>query len=81
MRVMKDRELVTEVLFVGQPYKDEPVYAEVSRAKPLALSIAHACGRRISPRIEELTHYNRVQLRWMKPDGRGGLVPRNQPTR
>ena len=30
----------------------------------------------IAPEIRALSHYNRVRLRWMRPDGNGGLVPR-----
>lgn len=61
-----------------QPYLDEPVYVEVSKAKPLAREVAAIFGRKVLAQIEELSHYNRVQLRWMTPDGRGGLVPRGQ---
>lgn len=68
----------------GQPYIDEPVYVEISKAKPLALAINRALmrqkaatrGPHIAPEIKDLSHYNRVQLRWLRPDGKGGLVPR-----
>jgi fructose-1,6-bisphosphatase len=81
----------------GQAYVDEPVYIEVSKAKPLALEVNAALpqlaaghihvfgakrqqprrrGPHIPPVIETLSHYNHVRLRWMKPDGRGGLIPR-----
>lgn len=64
----------------GQRYYDEPVYDEL-RANPLALAVNAAFSPvqgvpRVASRIRILSHYNRVRLRWMKPDGRGGLVPR-----
>lgn len=70
----------------GQRYVDEPVYREIGRATPLALSINAGLrslapsmpAPNIQPRIRELSHYERVQLRWMRPDGKGGLVPRDE---
>lgn len=64
----------------GQRYYDEPVYDELC-AKPLAFSIHTAFPPvrgmpRLLPRIRILSHYNRVRLRWMRPDGQGGLAPR-----
>lgn len=32
----------------------------------------------IAPVIESFSHYRRVPLRWMKPDGCGGLVPKTR---
>jgi hypothetical protein len=33
----------------------------------------------IMPRIDGLSGYERVHLRWMKRDGKGGLTPRKTP--
>jgi len=61
--------------FDGQKYVDKAVYRPVS--KPLPLSpIEEALGCKPARPLEELSHYERVRLRWMKPDGKGGLVPR-----
>lgn len=71
---------ITEVKREGQKFLDEPVYAS---PKPelitnIALSVGAAFneGRPRAPRRILLGH-ERVQLRWMKPDGKGGLVPRD----
>lgn len=72
------RQLITAITREGQPFYDEPVYVEISKAKPLALAIAQACpgGQRIKPTIEQLSHHERVRLHWMRPDTDGGLVMR-----
>jgi hypothetical protein len=67
----------------GQAYFDAPVYVEVSRAKPIALAInamrsPDDTSPVILPYIETLSHYERTRLRWMKPDGRGGLKPKGK---
>jgi len=54
----------------GQPYFDEPVYVEVSKANPLAHAIAHIAGRQIPGVIRDLSHHERTRLRWVKPNGR-----------
>jgi hypothetical protein len=36
---------------------------------------------RLTSSIEEFSHYNRVTLRWMKPDGKGGLIPKYEGAR
>ena len=76
----------------GQSYVDKPVFVEVSRAKPLALAInslrpidfnPHTKTKKpadvpvVLPFIDEMSHYERTPLRWMKPDGKGGLTPCN----
>ena len=69
---------------VGQKFFDEAVRVVVSKARALDLSIAalfkragrEATAIHLAPAITEISHYNRVPLRWMKPDGKGGLVPR-----
>jgi hypothetical protein len=79
-RVTIDRE--------GQKFVDQPVYVLVSEAKKLALEInaifrpkkASTPALRLQPRIEQLSHYERFRLRWMQPDGRGGLVPKHERT-
>jgi hypothetical protein len=73
------KPLLTSIEREGQPYVDEPVMVEVSKVVPLSLEVARICGRKIRPVIDTLSHYNHVRLHWMRPDGRGGLVPRNQP--
>ena len=65
----------------GQRYVDDPVYKVIGKVRPeldteLAHSIAQIFKTRPPQRIEDLVGYNRTRLRWMKPDGKGGLVPR-----
>lgn len=82
------KRILTGIEREGQPYIDEPVMALVSNASPLALAVNTAVltlatpgkqaprGPRIRPRVEELDHYKRTPLRWVKPDGAGGFVPK-----
>lgn len=62
----------------GQPYYDKPVIAAPKILnKPLDMAVSAALNggkAKIPPRIT-LGH-QRVRLRWMKPDGKGRLVPR-----
>lgn len=72
--------LKTDIAY-GQPYVDEPVFVEVSKARPLAFEIHYLpwtvpSGHPLKHRIETLSHYERVRLRWMVPDGEGGVVPK-----
>ena len=55
----------------GQPYVDEPVY---TKPKKMRNAIRSVFKLPLWPDI--LVAYNHVKLRWMKPDGNGGLVPR-----
>lgn len=59
----------------GQCRVDEPQYS-TTRAIPLAHSIASAFGRGIPETVQVFEGYERTNLRWMKPDGKGGLVPK-----
>ena len=68
-------ELKTVITKDGQRYVDEPVLVRPKRPSALEHSIASAFGRPTAPASIVLGH-ERVFLRWMKPDGRGGLVPR-----
>lgn len=65
------KPLKTEITAKGQPYFDEPVMVEVSKAKPLAHAIAHIAGRNIPGVIHALSHYEHTRLRWVKPNRRG----------
>lgn len=65
------KPLKTEITAKGQPYFDEPVYVEVSKANPLAHAIAHIVGRQIPGVIRDLSHHERTRLRWVKPNRRG----------
>jgi hypothetical protein len=55
----------------GQKYFDEPVY---SYATIVATAVSLALRNR--PHQPIATSSNRVNIRWMKPDGRGKLVLR-----
>ena len=61
---------------VGQRYVDEPKYLTVEpKGKPLQNAVARVFGSPPKQPIRILTHHERVRLRWMKPDGHGGLMP------
>lgn len=60
------KPLLTTIRRDGQPYVDDPVFVMVSLAKPLAVEIGAIFGRRIES-INELSHYNHILLRWVKP--------------
>ena len=49
----------------GDPYVDEPVLKEVTLL----------CGKE-PIKHQQLSHYRRIPLRWMKPGPNGKLVPR-----
>lgn len=77
------KHLKTEIGRIGQRYVDDPIYEVVSKANPLALSIGiglqaqfNSQGVPMQPSIVQQTGHERVRLRWMKPNGKGGLVPR-----
>lgn len=59
----------------GQPYVDEPIYDDV-KARPTAVAVAAAFGRRMVPVVRVLTGHEHVRLRWMTGDGKGGLKPK-----
>jgi hypothetical protein len=63
----------------GDAYVDIPVghgqaaNVDVYRAKPISARVRAAFGGS----LEDITiRTQRVPLRWMRPDGKGGLVPR-----
>lgn len=66
---------VTAITREGQKFFDEPVFIEHTVRTAIADAVTRISRRRL-PRIETLDHYERVPLRWMKPDGKGGIVPR-----
>ena len=59
----------------GQQYVDEPVKVRPQQRSAIELSVAAAFGNKGGPQTITIGH-QRVRLRWMKPDGKGGLVPR-----
>lgn len=61
----------------GQRYIDEPVTLKPIQPTCLQQSIAEAFGSASSiPRQRLVVNYERVLLRWMEPDGNGGVRPR-----
>ena len=63
----------------GQAYFDDPVYVlpKEEKTDPMKLAVQLACGGAL-PEVKKpvLVGHERIPLRWMKPDGKGGLVPR-----
>ena len=64
--------LKTDVERHGQAYVDEPILVH-PKITPLGAEVMKAFGR-APPKPVTIGH-DRVRLRWMKPDGKGGLVP------
>ena len=65
----------TNITHVGQPYVDEPaVYYDPLPISQLDRHMAVIFKRKLPERI--IAVYQKVNLRWMKPDGNGGLIPR-----
>ena len=72
---------ITQVEKEGQRYVDEPVYVEPRVDKNFILQASIAAIFSKQPMHFELPKpilvgHNRVRLRWMEPDGKGGLKPR-----
>ena len=60
------KELKTKIEHVGQEYVDEPIH----KTGPVY------CGK--EPMVGTwIRYYKRTPLQWMKPNGRGELVPMN----
>ena len=71
-------ERKTSIAREGQRFVDEPVFV-THMPKPVSVlteSIAHAFRSPLPRPIRELSHYNRVPLRWHKPDGKRGFKPK-----
>lgn len=80
----------TQITEHGQPYLDKPVFATpVKLMGRLASAMAEIHGHVKTVRTERvfkrvrtdlpakiLLRYDRTYLRWMRPDGSGGLIPR-----
>jgi hypothetical protein len=67
-------DLKTSIEKDGQPYVDEAVIAKPKSVSVIHENVAYIFGSRLPRPIT--IGYNRVKLRWMKPDGKGGLVPK-----
>lgn len=61
----------------GQPYVDEPVIVR-PKANIMQRAVTLALGARPQEPKPLTIGYNRVKLRWMQPDGKGGLMPKYQ---
>jgi hypothetical protein len=68
--------LRTKVTSDRQVYWDRPIYAEPKRPSPIEAGVMSALGGTKKAPESILLGYERELIRWMKPDGRGGLVPR-----
>jgi len=74
-------ELRTRVIFAAQRYLDRPIYRVISDRTAVSLVVSGAFEPErnvptLPARIMEVDHYDRVRLRWVAPDGKGGLVPK-----
>lgn len=77
---MKTLPLKTSISHDRQSYVDEAILARpVSSPSAIECAVARAFGR-VVPVPESITiGHERVRLRWMTPDGKGGLKPRSEP--
>jgi hypothetical protein len=66
--------LLTTIERDGQEFLDEPVYVHPKKLSLIEASIAKAFNIAMSAPIA--VRHERVKLRWMKPDGKGGLCAR-----
>lgn len=66
----------------GARYFDEPLYEthmpRPDLITPVAVGLAEAFKSHMPTPIRELVGYQKVRLRWMEPDGNGGLVPKKK---
>lgn len=58
----------------GQKFVDDPVYIMRKKEEVISKHVRRALGDFSDPE-PLLVGHKRVGLRWMKPDGRGGIVP------
>jgi hypothetical protein len=63
---------ITGIVNKEQTFFDEPVYVTIrpERSSLLAAAVSACFPSKF------VGCYERVQLRWLKPDGKGGLVPK-----
>lgn len=69
-------DLKTTITKDGQRYVDEAIVVRPRSPSALEHSVAAAFGEP-QARTPITVGHERVLLRWMKPDGKGGLVPRD----
>lgn len=62
------------VMVEGQGYVDEPMMLLPKTRSYLSMAVGDLFGSR--PARELCAGFNRIRLRWMKPDGHGGLTPK-----
>lgn len=77
----KHPPLRTRVTREGQPYVDEPIEVRPRKEampSPIGMAVAAAFGED-KPKVPQpiTVGYELVRLRWMRPDGKGGLTPKN----
>lgn len=66
----------TSVTSNRQRYVDDPIYARPKPRSVIEISLAQAFDRKLPTPI--VIAHERVRLRWMTPDGKGGLKPRER---
>lgn len=77
MRRLDKLPLRPKVEYDGQPYFDEPIYRYIKHAlTDMQTAVRQVFGHHIPEPIRILERYEHTKLRWMKPDGNGGLTPR-----
>lgn len=72
-------EIITEIRHAGQEFLDEPVFVAPKQRSELDRIFAAAFKQPPLPQPIQVGH-ERVRLQWMKPDGKGGLVPKRTNT-
>lgn len=64
-----------EITHAGQKWYDEPIRVFPKRKGLVEISVAKVIDPDWHPPSPIVVRRERVELRWMKPDGKGGLVP------
>jgi len=65
----------TRIAHVGQKFYDAPI-EKILQPKDAAKAVSEAIGTDAPRPIQAVVGHERVWLRWVKPDGKGGLKPR-----
>lgn len=69
------KPIITEVTRVGQPYFDDPIFDRIP-PKAMVNAIITAFGGAPLRVVKIVIAYQHTKLRWMRPNGKGRLVPR-----
>lgn len=70
---LEQKPIITKV---GQRFADYPIYVRPKKIGAITQSVQSIFNPQSPLPRPIMVGYERVELRWMKPDGKGGLIPR-----